>query len=366
MRHQAFNRAGETVSPLPESGPASWIRSGEGGRLGAATGWTAFLFTILSHALVWWLMPEEWPRRVADSAPARTFAELQILTPETETRDEPDRFVITNPEVPANPPDETSHFAARDQQAAQPEPAERDAGTPEVEGEFDEPTQAIVTGEEPTPAEMAELIGELLNPEILPPADSARPIPGFEETEETEGLAVPVAPEPDPDREDGVIEVPVETDAAEQPMELAELPTETPNETVNPRPRPRVSRLSNDPVGTRAGGTNRVGTLAVDARFSEYGDYLTRMLEAVGRQWHLLAWNSLSSSEVGTMVVVRFEIDSSGHIQNTEVEHSTAGLTATLICKDAINARQPFGAWPDDMRSVLGDKQTVRIRFYYR
>ena len=135
---------------------------------------------------------------------------------------------------------------------------------------------------------------------------------------------------------------------------------------VLPRPRPSLPQFSRGPVGVRQGAAPRVGTIAVDANFSEFGDYLARMLDAIVRQWHLLAWDALQAGEVGTLVAVSFRIDANGTIHGLEVDHSTASLIATLICKDAISSREPYGPWTVDMREVLGEEQTIRIRFFYR
>ncbi len=276
-------------------------------------------------------------------------------------------FSLTNPEVPSNPPDEARYFSDRDQQAAQEVAAEEgDPGTPEIEGEEPEETQNIVAGEsEMTPEEMAEMAES--GPPVLAEMPESRPIPGFAEVENEEGSGPAVTEEAEPLPEEVTIGVPLEGEA-EVLEEMARNEEAAPAEEArpSPRPRPTLPRLSPNPVGRREGAAPRIGDVAVDAKFSEYGDYIARMLDVIVRQWHLLAWEALGSGESGTLVAVSFRIDSEGAVDNVEVLQSTASLTATLICQDAIASRQPYGPWTRDMKEVLGEEQTVRIRFFYR
>lgn len=339
--------------------------------------------TLLVHAAVFLLAPARLPKAERVERPVDSL-EVLLVAPEEEER--PDEFVATNPEVPSNVPDETDFFSNRDQQAAQEEKSDSgDPSLPDVEGEEPEPNQNLVESESVLPVPLEQILEELLAGQdggfpLRPPPERA--VPGFEPVEEGEGLDVPVTPETDQPvdespvfgvdlgADDGERDVPESETESERELELqmadgtdgmgeAERP-------VMPRPRPRLPQFSQGPTGSRQGAAPRVGVISVDANFSEYGDYLARMLDAIVRQWHNLAWESLRAGEVGTVVAVEFRVDSTGVIHGLEVLVSTASLTATLICQDAVSSRQPYGDWTADMKEVLGEEQTVRIRFHYR
>jgi len=373
----------------PRPTPARMVAAGRAGEREPSLLWAGLgtLFVHLGILLLVLLFPSQTPERAGLDRRAEPL-ELVLVDPEEER---PDEFILTNPEAPSNAPDETDFFSDRDQQAAQEVASESgDPALPDVEGELPEPTQTIVSGQdEATQAweryleEMEAVAGGGARPEPL----AARPIPGFEPVEEGVGLEVPVRP----DFDDALDPFPVfgvdlgrgdeerdmweqEQDAEEESEADVEVEVEGEGEVlaevqaspVIPRPRPRLPQTSQGPIGTRQGSAPRVGTVAVDANFSEYGDYLARMIDAITRQWHNLAWDSLPSGEVGTVVAVTFRIDSAGEIHGLEVLGSTASLIATLICQDAVSSRQPYGPWTADMKQVLGDEQTVRIRFHYR
>lgn len=329
--------------------------------------------TLLLHGAIWWLAPDRLPESPVTEPVPKDYLEIYLTDPEEEPVP-PEEFVLTNPEVAANPPDETTFFSDRDQQAAQEEASEEgDPAVPDVEGELPDPNQNLVSGEDVSAAaaeawaeEMARWReeAEAFSAEPLPD----RPIPGFEPVEEGEGLEVAVTPENQRAPEETPV-IGVELENGERPDDSAEIARADAAEAsapVQPRPRPKLPLTSSGPTGTRRGAAPNLGTIAVDANFSQYGDYLARMLEVIVEQWHILAWEALHSGEVGTVVSVSFRVDASGRIHGLEVLQSTAGLTATLICQDAVSSRQPYGEWPPDMREVLGEEQTIRIRFHYR
>jgi hypothetical protein len=343
--------------------PAAMVRAHAEVRRGRV--FSAITATLVLHALVLLLAPSRFYTPVEHVS--RTEPPLRVLLDPVVAEEALQEFSLTNPDVPANPPDEARFFSDRDQQAAQPEPTEAgDPGTADIRGEELEPTQNIVEAEEQqpmTPEEMQELVES--EPEPLAELPEARPIPEFSPVEDEEGIGPAVTPDPaPPPEEEFVIGVPVEGLApARPPEQMAEA---DPREQVSPRPRPVLPQFSRGPVGRREGAAPEIGQVAIDANFHEFGDYLARMFDVITRQWYLLAWEALRSPESGTLVAVSFRVDSSGYVHGLEVLHSTASLTATLICQDAISSREPYGPWTRDMREVLGEEQTIRIRFFYR
>lgn len=343
--------------------PARLVAAGPSRGLRASVT-VGFCATLILHLGVVVLVPDEF-FRVARAVERQPAERLTVFLEEPEEAEPTEEFIFTNPDVPANPPDEAPFFSDRNQQAAQEEETdEGDPAQPHVEGEEPEPTQNIIESETVPPSEeLWETLpgddGEGLATEALPELS----VPGFEPVDEDEGMEVPVTPEGEP-VEELVFGIEVETgETEERPAEESGAPGQ---EAVEPRPRPSLPQFSRGPVGVREGAAPRVGRVAVDANFSEYGDYLARMIDAIVQQWHLLAWDSLPAGEVGTVVAVTFRIDAAGEVHGLAVENSTASLVATLICQDAISSRQPYGPWTSDMREVLGEEQTIQIRFLYR
>lgn len=110
----------------------------------------------------------------------------------------------------------------------------------------------------------------------------------------------------------------------------------------------------------------RAGALALDARFSAYGDYAQRMLEAVQASWWgILSRTRLDDFAAGT-VVVRFRLARDGTVPSAEIVSSTVPLLAALACQDAVQLPAPYDAWRPEMVALLGEEETVTITFHYR
>jgi outer membrane biosynthesis protein TonB len=144
-----------------------------------------------------------------------------------------------------------------------------------------------------------------------------------------------------------------------------------PSDTTAPAPDPERPRLRSAPAGTTGFllrnnvGVNRVGRVAVDARFSNYGDYTQRMMEAIqSTWWDLLFRARMEHYQPGT-VVVRFKLHRDGTISELVVLETGVGTMPTFACKDAISACAPFDAWRPDMVAQFGEADVVTIRFLY-
>lgn len=344
-------------------GPALARMLADESSFSAARFWSSLAATLVVHAVALALIPAGLFHLREPAAAEQRPLRVEIVPRDA---DELEQFTQTNPAVPENPPDDAPYFSDRNQQAAQPEPDDGDPATATIEGDFPEPTQNLVPGDsQPVP----EVVEQSLEggADGLAQLPQQRQIPGFSPSEEEgEGIHVPVAPDVEQPQDETTIHVPVDGSGAAPAEEEGSGQREPSEEPIVPRPRPVLPQFSHGPVGPRHGSAPRVGRVAVDANFSEFGDYIGRMLDVIVRQWHILAWDSLGTSERGTMVAVSFQLDAQGQIDRVEVHHSTASLTATLICRDAITARQPFGPWTEEMQRVLGEEQTIRIRFYYQ
>lgn len=133
-----------------------------------------------------------------------------------------------------------------------------------------------------------------------------------------------------------------------------------------PRPRPQLDRSTIGPLAKNKYSSSKIGPISVDAHFSEYGDYIARMLEAIHYQWQLLVNNyAYSSKDHRSRVVIKFELLPSGEIRNVTIADSTTSELSEIIAKDAILSVSPFNPWTHEMLTTLGKFQTITIGFYY-
>ena len=113
--------------------------------------------------------------------------------------------------------------------------------------------------------------------------------------------------------------------------------------------------------------TGKVGMVAVDASFSEFGRYQERMLELIVARWHFLSkQSSLTSLDVASFVHVCYKLHSDGHISDIKVLKKTATDTGVERCIEAIRSQSPFNPWTQQMQTILADPQIFYINFLYR
>ena len=347
-----------------------------------------------------------------------------------ESPEKPPQYIEANPNVPENKPDETPFESARDQQAAQkkPEP-DSDALKPTVDGEHEDSPKVVDGNQEtvssqPVPPGVYSMNNSRASPSqqqsnaSQSPAPEAPPAPEQttspdsaqakgEKKEEAaspkEGEAKKPQPAPLPEflrkqpekTKDGKDTVYQEKETKESQQVPREGPrviqlqrdgkTETvevrreqvqntssqnPSSSGQPKPRPRPKLRINVPSGPvmkNPASASRTGMVAVESKYSEFGDYMQRISEAVSEQWHALASRSdIGHENTGTYVEIRFEIDDKGYIYELEVVHSSAGLLATNICEDAIRSRAPYDEWPKSMKKRIGERMPMRFSFHYR
>jgi len=193
------------------------------------------------------------------------------------------------------------------------------------------------------------------------------PLSGFEKSEgkSEDGIAMNIAKSKSP------------TTHADQAVEGARNGTEADGGLVNvphlskaqPKERPRIASTSlnrSSPLTNRLSGTANIGIQASDAFKSEYGEYLNELIEIVQTSW----WNTLEASRVmpphGSHVVITFKINSQGVTDIVKVEDADAGKQGVWFCQDAIQSRQPYRKWTEQMITLLGDEQTLTFAFYYQ
>ncbi|MDP1580933.1 MAG: hypothetical protein Q8M02_11680, partial [Candidatus Didemnitutus sp.] len=315
------------------------------------------------------------PAELAAIAAANRSKDFNFeLTPmaEAEKARDPFKFVETNPDAPENTPDQTPNFSNRNQQSAQAEkPDALDAeNRPSVKGREDlRDSSAIVSGDFARPQEGAAVTATQEMLESLQPqeAQQARaeqiPLTGAEKIEglSEDGVGSNVSQSKSPStRAEQFLE-----GAKDGRSETGGLTEIAATERPTPKPRPRLTQARPNVLANRLSGTSNIGILGIDARWSEYGDYMQEFIEIVQATW----WGILSESRVspksGSRVIVTFTLNAQGEVSVTEVEE-TAGKPGAYACTNALTVRQPYRKWTDQMIAVLGRSQTMTFSFYYQ
>ncbi len=278
------------------------------------------------HLLLLWALPDTFHKVVAFVRP------VEVLTAPVkidEARLPPKlRFVETNPVANQAVPKTTPFTSSRNQTAAQPVPEKMPTNSPLPKSEGKSEELRIAQGK----------------PRSI---DQSQAAPA---TQPSVSMAAPVkaAPPPGPGK------------SAAQPS-----PAPVPVAANPDRPRASVPSGTYGLLLRRPVGVNRAGSIAVDARFSNYGDYTQRMLEAIQSSWWSIIERSRFESVSRGSVTVRFRLHRDGTVTDAKVLGTEVTRVMTLACKDAVMAPAPYDIWRADMVAMYGESDTVTINFLY-
>jgi outer membrane biosynthesis protein TonB len=280
------------------------------------------------HLLLLWLLPDTFRQVVAIVRPIEVLtAPVQI----DEARLPPKlRFAETNPVANQAVPKTAPFTSSRNQTAAQPVPEKmpsnsalpKSAGTsPEIRIAQGKPRSIDQSQSQPTPAPAISMAGPKSAPPPGPGKAAARPVP----------KAAPAPTPADPERPRAFI------------------------------PSGTAGLLLRNSVGV-----NRAGAVAIDARFSQYGDYTQRMLEAIQSSWWSIIERSQFEGIQRGRVTVRFRLHRDGTVTDALILSNEVTRVMSLACKDAVMAPAPYDVWRADMVAMFGESDIVTINFYYR
>jgi outer membrane biosynthesis protein TonB len=290
----------------------------------------AAVLSLSLHLLLLWLLPPTFKNVILLIPRARPVEVLVKPIPVPEHRLPPKlRYAETSSSANKVAPDETPLVSSRNQTAAQPVPEvnPQTSVLPKMNGDSD---NIHIVQAMPRPVDYSEA-----NPSVGQPGTSSAavgPLPGK--------MPDPVVPKPQAEN--------------------------NPTPPANPdRPKATVVTGTTGLLLRNAVGVNRAGSLAVSARFSNYGDYMQRMMEAIQSSW----WSIVERSRFATVsrgsVVVRFTLRRDGTVVDAEILESDVPLVMALACKDSVMAPAPYDAWRPDMVALFGDSDVVTIHFHY-
>lgn len=341
----------------------------------------AILLALFLHLLLFWVTPTEFFLQPDAVEPVPQFVEV-ILEPLPEETEMEETYVRAAPNVEEVPPEQTLNISDRDQQAAQEEAtaALDPENTPYVEGDMEE-SNRLVQGDPtqqptaPTPPAASQTAGSspMLQQEAAPRQRPAEINPEVLEQvpESEEGLASLEQPDEAremPEEPQQIMDPREETSAydGQGQANMTTPPQAADNQTPAPRPRLRVERdTSYGPIKDNRQGVVRVGRLAFDTQYSEFGEYWRRVAEIIEARWRNLVYNTRAIPFGGYQVVVTFSITREGQVTDVKVESSTAGKLAETVSVDAIVAEAPFFEWTPEMIVKMGDSIPCSIHFFY-
>jgi outer membrane biosynthesis protein TonB len=280
------------------------------------------------HLLLLWLVPDTFRQAVAFVRPVEVLtAPVKIDEARLPAKL---RFAETNPVANQAVPKTAPFTSSRNQTAAQPVPEKmpsnsalpKSAGTsPEIRLAQGKPRSIDQSQAQPTPAPAISMAGPKSAPPPGPGKAAARPAP----------KAAPAPTPADPERP------------------RASIPSGT------------AGLLLRNSVGV-----NRAGAVAIDARFSQYGDYTQRMLEAIQSSWWSIIERSQFEGVTRGRVTVSFRLHRDGTVTDATIRSNEVTRVMSLACKDAVMAPAPYDIWRADMVALYGESDMVTINFYYR
>ena len=276
------------------------------------------------HLLLFLVVPDTFHKVVAFVRP------IEVLTAPVkidEARLPPKlRFIETNPLANQAVPKTTPFTSSRNQTAAQPVPEKM-------------PTNSPLPKSEGTSEQLRIAQGKPRSIDQSQAAPVARP---------SVSMAAPVKAAPPPG--------PGKSAAQAAPAPVAANPD---------RPRASVPSGTYGLLLRRPLGVSRAGSIAIDARFSNYGDYTQRMLEAIQSTWWSILERSRFEGVTRGSVIVRFRLHRDGTVTDAQILGSEVTRVMSLACKDAVMAPAPYDIWRADMVAMYGESDTVTINFIY-
>jgi len=280
----------------------------------------------------------------------------------------PAKYVEANPNAPDKIPVDTTNFSSQNSQLAQEKPqADQHNDTPKLEGKKDINSNQVVSGQLSKPQDSVPPVPDVTKPAKAEAAarQLQNPETGYEKTVNTgDGYASNVGTVQDqaktaPEKQDGVRDAPTIADAQN---------TEPAIDPKRPRARPVLENTQTRPAVFKDNqfGTSNIGPVSYDAKWSSYGAYLHKMIEAIQIQWDRILIDSRTEPPSGTTVTVKFRLDFHGKVSQILDLQSDSSEQGRQSCVSAITITAPYGEWPDDMRAMLGDSQDLTFQFYYQ
>ena len=346
----------------------------------------AFTLTLIVHIGTLLILPDQFfYNYLSDSAESKSeqFYELTLV-------DETERiYVEASPDAPKNKPDRSNNYSYREQQSADQNPLEDAINKPHVVGDVD--SQKILNGKLRSNEQIEvgvystvehfstrgdynlEKRGQT-SQKSTPFISKPLKAPDFLNTdsikENEDGSRSSLAQITDNSMEQVGKNIPIEVYRPIEAIEEVETFSMSAESEPVPKPKPRIRprlapELTTGPLMRSKGSASRHGSVAIDATFSEFGEYEQQFYAAIQSGWYQEI-EYFQPIDTATRVLVSFTIHQDGSISGLNATNSTASDIGTFICEEAISKRSPFRAWTKEMIEVFGIKRDLNIVFHYR
>jgi hypothetical protein len=280
----------------------------------------------------------------------------------------PNKYIEANPNAPDKVPDQTNNFSSQNQVLAQEKPQlDQHKDKPKLDGKKDIQSNQTVSGQLTKPQDSIPVVPNLTTAAktTSAPKQEQDPLAGFDKMKDgDEGFGSnlgtkPNVQKPMPEKVDGARDAPL-VEGAE-----STLPAIDPKK---PRARPVLNVAHTRPAifEDNQFGTSNIGPVAVSAKWSAYGAYLHRMIEAIQVQWDRILIESHTEPPSSTTVTVKFTMDLHGKITEIIDVQNDSSEQGKQSCLTAITMTAPYGEWSEDMIAVLGNSQEMTFVFYYQ
>ncbi len=347
---------------------------------------SALIITLFLHILAFLVLSENiFFKHFSNHTETPPLVEYEIHLVDV---NEP-QFFEANPDAPKNKPDQSNNYSYREQQAADKSPQQDAMDKPKVDGKEDSRKildgklhsyQNVVTGLYTLEEEFdnnqdrdtveSEYASQRFTSSSLNAADDPEFIDLDVITENNSGSRSSANYD-----HNGIIkkfnsDAPLSVyridDVINDSKSLDNIGDRRNSSKIKPRLRPRLAaELITGPLMSSNRSANRYGSVAIDATFSEFGEYERQFYAAIQTGWYQEI-DYFQPIDTATRVQVSFTIHLDGSITDLYTAHSTASDIATFICEEAISKRSPFRAWTKEMVKVFGIKRNLNIVFYYR
>jgi hypothetical protein len=294
------------------------------------------------------------------------IAPNEFVTP-TPKPPPPTKYVEANPNAPDKVPEKTNNFSSQNQQLAQEKPQlDQHNDKPKLDGKKDIHSNQTVSGQLSKPQDSTPLVPNVTTAAktTTAPKQEQDPLAGFEKMKDgDEGFGSNLGTKaniqkPMPDKVDGAKDAPI------VPSDLSTMASIDPKK---PRARPVLNHTQTRPAifEDNQFGTSNIGPVAFSAKWSAYGAYLHKMIEAIQIQWDRILIDSHTEPPSGTTVTIKFTLDLHGKITEIIDVQNDSSEQGKQSCLTAITMTAPYGDWTDDMIAVLGNSQDLTFTFYY-
>ncbi len=299
---------------------------------------------------------------------AETVAMVFQLEPELQ----PTEFVDADPaQATEEAPEETPYYARIDAVASDDSP-EDSQDRPRLDGEQE---KVLKTADTPLPVPPVEPVTETIpEPEeaILEPEVSAsEPERELSRIETPENL-----PEPEGQGWSATVTEPA------PPEERQTEPNLDPNPNPNPNPEPAPVEERKRPrklaevlpdqsalVGRKFKQDGGVSRYRVQATFdllkTPFGDYDSMVIRTIQQRWFDILADNPAVRHARGKVVLKFQMNSDGSIQDLRVVEDTVGIIQALVCQQAVSEPAPFRPWPAAMLNLIGHRREVQFGFFF-